>query len=332
MQSQELTDDSKVILLLCGNFGDCSKKDAIRPLIVNEYNRIASWLGSRELHPGSLLEPEIFTSLQNDLPQFFEGNRLYGLLQRGAALAFAIEKWMNKGIWILTRSDERYPARLRNHLKNSSPPVLFGVGDDNLLAHSGMAIVGSRNIDSESERYTQEISQHCAAQGVMVISGGARGVDKIAMLAALEAGGAVVGVLADSLLRASVSSNFREAIVDARLLLLSPFSPEAGFSIGNAMGRNKIIYALSQFALIIQAELGKGGTWAGAVEELKRTVHIPLFIRNEGNIAEGNRELLKLGAIAFPKRPWNEKMFPLVANYNRSDSSNSKQTSLFNGF
>jgi predicted Rossmann fold nucleotide-binding protein DprA/Smf involved in DNA uptake len=90
-------------------------------------------------------------------------------------------------------------------------------------------------------------------------------------------------------------------------VLVSAYFPEARFNVGNAMGRNKQIYALADYALIISAEKGKGGTWAGATEELKRDHPRPVFVRDGENMPAGNRELLKLGARAFSP-PWEDDL------------------------
>jgi predicted Rossmann fold nucleotide-binding protein DprA/Smf involved in DNA uptake len=66
------------------------------------------------------------------------------------------------------------------------------------------------------------------------------------------------------------------------------------------MGRNKLIYALADYGLVVSAEHKKGGTWEGAVEELKRTPGRPVFIRMTGSVPVGNRKLLELGGVPFP--------------------------------
>ena len=73
------------------------------------------------------------------------------------------------------------------------------------------------------------------------------------------------------------------------------------FADGSAffeMGRNKIIYALSDWSLVVDATPNKGGTWAGATENLKHQ-WVPLFIRNGLDAPAGNSKLLSLGGIAF---------------------------------
>lgn len=135
---------------------------------------------------------------------------------------------------------------------------------------------------------------------MQIVSGAARGVDEFAMYGAFAAGGSVLGIIADSLLRAAVSPKYREGLMEGRLALISPFSPEASFSVGSAMGRNKYIYALSDISVIVSADYKKGGTWAGALEELKSKSGRPMYVRISSGVPKGNTELIKLGAKAFP--------------------------------
>lgn len=306
-----LQPDTQAILLLCARFGQ--NQTERQPLTIREYNILADWLREEGMTPKDLLE----LTFQHRLPQItiktLESKRLVALLERGVMLSLAIEKWTNQGLWILGRSDTNYPKRLKQKLKHLAPPILYGVGNIKLLSQGGLAIVGSRNVDEEGINYTQNIVQTCAHQGIQVISGGARGVDKVSMLGTLEAGGTVIGVLADSLAKASVASHYRTEIKEDRLCLLSATEPNAGFSVGNAMARNKYIYALADYALVISADVAKGGTWAGATEALEKISDVPVFVRMEGNISEGNRQLLKKGAKPFPESPWNSSLKELIA-------------------
>jgi len=90
-----------------------------------------------------------------------------------------------------------------------------------------------------------------------------------------------------------------EFISDEKLVLLTPYAPTAGFSVGAAMGRNKLIYGLAEFAVVVSSDHQTGGTWAGAIEGLKAT-WCPVLVRDGGNVPRGNKELLKLGAISLP--------------------------------
>jgi predicted Rossmann fold nucleotide-binding protein DprA/Smf involved in DNA uptake len=65
------------------------------------------------------------------------------------------------------------------------------------------------------------------------------------------------------------------------------------------MGRNKLIYVLADYALVIASDMGKGGTWAGATEALKAKWS-PVFVLDGPDVPEGNRGLVEEGAIPFP--------------------------------
>jgi predicted Rossmann fold nucleotide-binding protein DprA/Smf involved in DNA uptake len=174
------------------------------------------------------------------------------------------------------------------------------VGDRSLLKGGGLGIVGSRNVDQAGEAFTRQVAKLCANNQMPVVSGGARGVDQISMTAALETGGVTIGILAENLLKKSVERSARHAIADGRLLLLSPYHPNARFTVGTAMGRNKLIYAMSDYCLVVSAEHKKGGTWTGAQEELKRKNALPVFVRVGNHVPQGNSKLLDLGAIPWP--------------------------------
>ena len=329
MQTYDLTEDSKTILLLCGVFGENKSNDVVKPLVIGEYNKLISALTSRNLRPSDILDPGILVDIRDDIERICEYRRIEELLKRGVMLAFALENWLNSGIWAITRAERHYPMKLRNKFGNNSPPIIFGVGDTSIFDIDGLAVVGSRNVDIEGENYAREIGRHCAQDGISIVSGGARGVDRITTVSALAAGGTAVGVLTDGLMRSSLSSSYRDAIVDRRLLLISPFNPNARFSIGNAMARNKYVYALSSFSLIISAEMEKGGTWAGAIEELKRKNRSKVFVRAEGNIPRGNQGLLKLDAFPFPEIPWKQRLFTELEKYDYPPAVVSEQTSMF---
>lgn len=291
----ELSEDTKTVLLLCGHLGGGCSYD---PLSLGEYNLVVRWLLGKTMRPADLLTDTAVGDLARGTG--ISEERLNALLKRGVKLGFAVEQWNQSGLWVVSRSDAEYPRRYKEHLKDKAPPLLFGAGDMSLLQGGGLAIVGSRDVDQGGERFAGEVAAWCGRGGMPVISGGARGVDQIAMSSGLEAGGVVMGVLSDTLLRRSVAREARNALADGRLLLISPYHPEAGFTVGNAMGRNKLIYALADFGLVVSAEHKKGGTWEGAVEELRRKPGRPVFVRVSEQVPEGNRRLVDLGGIPFP--------------------------------
>ncbi|WP_293139100.1 DNA-processing protein DprA [Okeania sp. SIO3I5] len=312
MLNHVLSPDAQVILLLCASFGQ-NRNIQPQPLTLSEYNRLAKVLIENQLRPGDLLSAKGLNILTKINDEKLNYERLVALLERGGILAITLEKWVNQGLWIITRSDKNYPIKLKRNLQHLAPAIIYGVGNVELLEKGGLAIVGSRDINEEEIEYTKRVGKVCASQGINVISGGAKGIDKEAMLGTLEAGGTVVGVFADSLNKASVSKKYRDSIRDGKLTLISTYDPNAGFNVGNAMGRNKYIYALSDYALVVSSSLNKGGTWAGATEVLKKYQKIPVFVKVEGKVKEGNQALLDRGGKSFPREPWNGNLKELLS-------------------
>lgn len=311
MTTHILSDDTQAMLLLCASFGQ-KRSIEPKPLTLGEYNSLANWLKDNDLTPKDLLYPTI----QDKLPQLvidkLDSNRILALLKRGVTLSLAVEQWTNKGLWILGRGDAEYPKRLKQKLRYQAPAILYGVGNKKLLSQGGLAIVGSRDVDDAGLEYTQKLAQTCSQQEIQVISGGARGVDQASMLETLETGGTVVGVMADSLTKAAVAKKYRTGIKEGRLTLISTYDPNAGFNVGNAMGRNKHVYALADYALVINSTFNKGGTWAGAIEALEKMRDVLVLVRIEENVPKGNYKLIEKGAIPFPKYPWTTSIKELI--------------------
>ena len=296
MSTQDLSEDTEVVLLLCGRFGG-EKQEAYQPLAPKEYGELAKWLKALALRPSDLLTDTGRVALSSIQDARLERKRVEFLLGRGTAMALALERWARGGLWVISRGDVEFPRRLKRQLKHAAPPLLYGAGDKALLEKGGLAIIGSRDASESALSYTRAIAARCANEGLAVVSGGARGVDAAAMQGATEAGGYCIGVLASDLLKTSVNRQNRIGLQERRLVLVSPFFPEAGFNGGNAMGRNRYIYTLADQALVIDSALRSGGTWPGAVENLKHG-WVPLYVRTPGEGA-GNAALVAHGALPF---------------------------------
>ncbi|MDO8542064.1 MAG: DNA-processing protein DprA [Opitutaceae bacterium] len=239
-------------------------------------------------------------TMENSAQHFLRA-RLEALLARGFLLSQAVERWNARAIWVVSRADSTYPKRLKARLREDAPPILYGCGSISLLEQGGLAVVGSRHIDDELINYAENVGRVSSEAQRMIISGGAKGIDRAAMNGALQAGGNVAGVMADSLERAALARENREPLMDGRLVLISPYDPAAGFNVGNAMQRNKLIYALADAALVVTSDLEKGGTWTGAIEQLDRLHFVPVFVRNGANAGKGNAALLRRGALTWPE-------------------------------
>ncbi|MGD0661878.1 MAG: DNA-processing protein DprA [Syntrophorhabdales bacterium] len=273
-------------------------------LTPGEYRRLVQVLRERHQRPADLLAPDA-QGLIEACQRLVERNRLKRLLARGFLLSQAIERWQTRAIWVASSDDDEYPKRLKARLKDDAPPIIYGCGDAAILDTGGLAVVGSRHVDDVLIAYTEDVGRLAAQARCTIVSGGARGVDQAAMRGALEAGGKVVGILADSLERTAMMREHRNFILDERLVLISPYDPLAGFNVGHAMQRNKLIYAEADLALVVNADYEKGGTWAGAVEQLERLRFVPVYARSKGATNRGLEALLRKGALRWtePETP-----------------------------
>lgn len=264
-----------------------------------EYKRLARHLREIQHQPADLVSPGAADILRACQPVVDE-SRMQRLLGRGFLLSQVIERWQARAIWVISRADTEYPRRLKARLREDAPAVLYGCGDVGLLETGGLAVVGSRHVDDSLVDYTMAVGRLVARAGRTVISGGAKGIDQAAMRGALEAGGKVSGVLADSLEKTTMNRDHRNLLLDGQLVLISPYDPSAGFNVGNAMQRNKLIYALADASLVVSSDLNKGGTWAGAVEQLEKLRFVPVYVRSTGEFSPGLDALRSRGAIPWP--------------------------------
>ena len=226
-------------------------------------------------------------------------------------------------IYSVVQSDDAYPKRLLEILGQKAPPLLYYCGNPELANMTAVAIVGSRVIDEEAEQYAANLARKAAAEGYLVCSGGAKGTDRTAETAALESGGCCVSFLADSMSKKITQPEIHNAVTVGKLLLISAVSPDAPFNIGNAMSRNKYIYAMSQCAFVITSDYNKGGTWAGACENIKKRLS-NLYIWDNAKYA-GNRELIAKGGVGIGEL----ESFAIADLASKAKQSHPEQLNLF---
>lgn len=293
-----LSPDSQAIVLLCSTLA-LPKGAITKPLTPKEWSSLAATIHGSELTPSALLGLDA-TEIAEAVGVGPEAaSRFAELLSRGGQLALELDRLSSRGIWILTRADDGYPPFLRRRLRATAPPVLFGAGRSSALVERAVAVVGSRDADEASVAFATALGRGCVRSGLAVVSGAARGIDSAAMLAALDAGGTAIGVVAEALERAVRRQDLRTHLADGEATLIAAQHPDAGFSVSGAMGRNRLIYCLAEAAVVV-ASGESGGTRAGALENLKAG-WVPLFVRNDSDAPSGNRELLEGGGLPITR-------------------------------
>lgn len=324
-----LTTDSQVLVSLCSHIGLSSQSDA-SPFSTREWYVLSKKLGQHGLRPDDLLhlKPEQLADIVDHNQKMVE--RIISLLGRAGSLAIELERLESLGVGVVTRIDEDYPSRYKQRLKENAPVLLFYSGERALLGQPGVAIVGSRNLDQVGEQSADFIGNACGLSGLVLYSGGARGVDSLSMKAALDARGFAVGILADSLEKAIRNPEYRSAIAERNLCLVTPYSPSAPFSVGNAMGRNRLIYTLADFAIVVASDFEKGGTWAGATEAFKAG-WLPVFTLQYEQMPHGNAKLIESGAIPLP-HPFpghHSELYNWLQSQSPTNDPDANQMSLF---
>jgi len=310
--------ETKVILLL-GSRLAIAKNDELTPLSVREWNAL-----EKKIKDSDLDSPKDLPGMQvDDIEKTLNldstvAARIAELLDRMDKLDQTISYYAEKGIQVISRLDELYPQRYLERLKESAPLVLFYAGEPALLGQPGIAVVGSRHLDSVGQECAEFVGNTCGLSGLVLYSGGAKGVDSLSTNAALEARGTAVSILAHSLEQTIKDAAVKKSIGEGNLCLVTPYSPDAGFSVGTAMGRNKLIYCLADYAIVVASDANKGGTWTGASETLKAG-WVPVFILDHPQMPEGNRLLIQKGGIPFP-HPFPEH-FSKLEDWMRERSS-----------
>lgn len=285
------SDSAMVAILLCTNLGIT---DGYKPLTLKEWNGLGKTVNDMGYRIADLLKKGFIDNLplsKNSKEQ------VKALIQRGLSIALKLQELENKGIYIVTQFDGDYPKYLRKKLREKMPPVLFYAGDITLASKVGIAIVGSRDVDDSGMIFTSELAKKATKEKLIIYSGGAKGVDSISEKTAIDGGGYVVSFIGDSLSKKIKNKDVIQNIINKRVLLFSDVNPDTGFSVGRAMNRNKFIYASAYGAFVISSDIEKGGTWNGAIENIKNK-WTKLFVWS-GCEKQGNKELINKGGIPY---------------------------------
>lgn len=211
-------------------------------------------------------------------------DRILRLLRDESLLHHYISRGKRLDCVPVTRVTDGYPLILRQRLGQDSPVTLWGKGDLSLLNHPAISLVGSRELCPENHAFAQAVGRYAAGQGLVLVSGNARGADRTAQEACLEAGGRVISIVADELWKHPL----RE-----RILYLSEEDYDSPFAAQRALSRNRCIHTLGRLVFVAQSGYEKGGTWDGTAKNL-RFGWSPVVCFRDGSAA--SLELEQMGA------------------------------------
>ncbi len=185
-------------------------------------------------------------------------------------------------------------------LKNyeGMPHTLFIAGSlpkDHIKA---VAIVGSRKPTDYGKHVTHQLAYGLAKQGVVIISGLAFGIDKIAHEAALEAGGTTIAIMANGLHRVypAAHTGLAEQIVKSGGAIISEQEPGVDARKYHFLARNRLISGLADAVIITEATHRSGtlSTVGHALDQNKEIFAVPGPITSL--LSVGPNKLIQQGA------------------------------------
>ena len=265
-------------LLLTGYLGDPERK----PLTVAQFRDLAKRMRLMEK------PTDVRQLCREDLMSIGcsseSAARILRLLSQEEHLDYYLAEGKRHGCHPVTRITEGYPVNLRRRLGLDAPGVLWAKGDMSLLENPAIALVGSRDLMEDNIEFACEVGKQAALQGYTLVSGNARGADRTAQQSCLDHGGSVISVVADELHKQPWQDN---------LLYLSKTGFDLEFTSYRALDRNTVIHAFGSHTFVAQCTYGKGGTWDGTRNNLRKG-YSPVFCFRDGTPAM--TELEQMGA------------------------------------
>lgn len=255
-------------------------------------------------------------------PNIRNGVRTLLLNSSAADAENTLEQLTRKGFKVITFLDDEYPPQYAT-FRSAMPALLYVFGDPAILHKPGIGFGGSRDVSEDGLHATDDLARHVVkAFGCTVISGHAKGVDLIAHVAAVAAGGETILVLPEGALTFRLHELLRTYWQEARdrLLIMSQFAPHEPWRSRNAMMRNASVIGLAQAFCVIEAGDEKGGTWEAGKTALR--LGRPLYVLKYDVPPKsplGNEKLIGMGGRPIPHKKVGLE-FPALDQYSSPDS------------
>lgn len=205
-------------------------------------------------------------------------------------------KMQQQNIGFICCTDDVFPEFL---LQIPDPCyLLYYIGDVRLLNEFSIGIVGSRKPTAYGKYAANKFASELAQKGVVIVSGFAQGIDTQSHKSATENNGKTIAVLGTAINNIYPRSNIQYAkeIVQSGNLIVSEFAPDVVTLPFHFVQRNRLISALSDGLLIVEAGERSGTltTVDFALEQNRPVFAVPGNINSPNSI--GTNRLIKTGA------------------------------------
>jgi DNA processing protein len=200
------------------------------------------------------------------------------------------------GATVVSVADAAYPPRLKEIY--DPPAILYVRGDAELLARPGIAVVGTRHPTPYGSGMAERLACDLASQGLVIISGMARGVDTASHRGAISAKGKTVAVFGTGVdvIYPKENSRLSEQILALGGALISEFPLGTFAAPQNFPIRNRILSGMSVGVLVVEAAEYSGTriTARLALEQNRDVFAVPGNVTNKNSW--GPNTLIKQGA------------------------------------
>lgn len=197
----------------------------------------------------------------------------------------------------ITIENNIYPQKLKEI--TNPPKQLYLEGNVQLLNENSIAIIGSRNCSENGKQLTRKFAYELSKQGLIIISGMAKGIDTIAHEETINAKGKTIAVLGSGFnnIFPKENSKLYKKILENEGLIISEYAPEVQVQSKQFLERNRIVSGLSIGILVIEAGYRSGTSVTAKIakKQSRKVFVLPHEINDKYGV--GTNKLIQKGAM-----------------------------------
>lgn len=227
----------------------------------------------------------------------------------------------------ITIENDMYPQKLKEI--TNPPKQLYLEGNVQLLNENSIAIIGSRNCSENGKQLTRKFAYELSKQGLIIISGMAKGIDTIAHEETINAKGKTIAVLGSGFnnIFPKENSKLYKKILENEGLIISEYAPEVQVQSKQFLERNRIVSGLSIGVLVIEAGYRSGTSVTAKIakKQSRKVFVLPHEINDKYGV--GTNKLIQKGAMLVTSTKDIIENFKFlkykeILNHNRIEKNN----------